>query len=64
MSKYTRSNLEKTLINLSKLHDLEYSPVQIKAMPMVNLVYKIQFLIIRFECEPFTQAEIDSLIYH
>jgi hypothetical protein len=63
-AKYTRKNLEQTLINLSKLHDLDYSLTQIKAMPMVNLVYRIQSILIRFECEPFTQAEIDSLIYH
>jgi hypothetical protein len=33
-------------------------------MPMVNLVYRIQSILIRFGCVPFTQAEIDSLIYH
>jgi hypothetical protein len=33
-------------------------------MPTVNLVYRIQFILIKYECEPFTQAEIDSLIYH
>jgi hypothetical protein len=60
--KYTRRNLEQTLINLSKLHELDYSLTQVKTMPMVNLVYRIQS--IRFGCVPFTQAEIDSLIYH
>jgi hypothetical protein len=62
--KYTRRNLEQTLINLSKLHELDYSLTQVKTMPMVNLVYRIQSILIRFGCVPFTQAEIDSLIYH
>lgn len=64
MTKYTRKYLEQTLIHLSKVHGLDYSPGQIAAMPVVSLVYRIQFLLIKYECEPFTQVEIDSLIYH
>jgi hypothetical protein len=64
MSKYSRNNLERTLLNLSKIGGLDYTPGQIGVMSDVKLVYRIQGLLIRFECEPFTQAEIDSLIYH
>jgi hypothetical protein len=64
MTKYTRKNLERTLINLNKIHGIDYCPEQIATMPIVNLVYRIQFLLIKYECEPFTQGEIDSLIYH
>lgn len=63
-AKYSRKNLEQTLLNLSRIHELDYTFEQVKAMPMVNLVYRIQFLLIKYECEPFSQAEIDSLIYH
>jgi hypothetical protein len=60
MTKYTRKYLEQTLITLNP----DLTPQQVKDMPLINLVYRIQFLLIKYECEPYTQGEIDSLIYH
>lgn len=60
MTKYTREHLEETLLTLNP----NLYPHQAKAMPVVNLVYRIQFLLIKNECEPYNQEEIDSLIYH
>jgi hypothetical protein len=64
MTKYTRKNLEHSLLALNKEYKLPCTPEDVQAMSMINLVYRIQFLLIKFECEPFTQGEIDSLIYY
>lgn len=62
--RYTRKYLEETLISLKKQDDIELLPEQAKAMDIVNLVYAIQFLLIKFNLETYDQDEIDSLIYH
>lgn len=62
MTKQSRKNLELSLYNLYLSRKIA-PPDTIATMTDINLVYRIQFLMIKWGEEAFDQGEIDSLIY-